>query len=65
MFSSASDRLFAAVLARKVVHGKKATQGCLSSVAMSMNFAGMVSVAPRRWGTIKFRSPSDLCLTLI
>jgi hypothetical protein len=47
MFSSASDRLSVRVLARKAVHGKKATQECLSSVAISMKFAGMVSVTRR------------------
>jgi hypothetical protein len=39
MFSKLSDRLFAAVLAPKAVHGKKATQECLSSAAISMKFA--------------------------
>jgi hypothetical protein len=47
MFSRLSDRLLAAVSALKAVHGKKATQECLSSVAISMKFAGMVSVTRR------------------
>jgi hypothetical protein len=49
MFSSASGMFLAGVLARKAVHGKKATQECLSSVAISMKFPGMVSVT--RHGT--------------
>jgi hypothetical protein len=47
MFSSASDRLLIGVLALKDVHGKKATHGCLSSVAISIKFAGIVSVTRR------------------